>query len=110
MPGLIPVAVGATVLSGPMVRGLLHADYAGAALLLALGIWRASLLGLAFLYQTSLIALNRESAGVRLLMAGAVASAPLVALLRWGFGLAGGGRAVLIVVSDPGRGREQPRS
>ncbi|MDB5351414.1 MAG: rane protein involved in the export of O-antigen and teichoic acid [Planctomycetota bacterium] len=99
MIGLIPIAVGATVLAGPMVRGLLHAEYAGAALLLALGIWRAPLLGLAFLYQTSLIALNRETAGVRLLICGAVASAPLVGLLRWGFGLPGAACAVLIIGS-----------
>ena len=38
--------------------------------MLALGIWRAPLLILAFLYQTTLIALNREAVGVRSLVAG----------------------------------------
>ena len=97
MTGFIPVAVGATVLAEPIVRGVLHADYAGASVLLALGIWRAPLLGLAFLYQTSLIALNREAAGVKLLMIGAICSAPLVVALRWGFGLAGAASAVLVI-------------
>lgn len=97
MIGLVPVAVGATVLSGPMVGGLMRAEYAGAASILAIGIWRAPLLGLAFLYQTALIALNREAAGVRLLLGGALASAPLVALMRWGFGLEGAAAAVLLV-------------
>lgn len=97
MTGFIPVAVGVTVLAGPIVRGLLRADYAGVALLLALGIWRAPLLGLAFLYQTSLIALNRESAGLRLLIFGAMGSAPIVAAMSWGFGLPGAAVAVLII-------------
>lgn len=97
MIGLVPVAVGATILAGPMVGGLMRAEYSGAAVLLAIGIWRAPLLGLAFLYQTALIALNREAAGVRLLIAGAVISGPLVAVLRLGFGLEGAAAAVLIV-------------
>ena len=97
MIGLVPIAVGATVLAGPMVRGLLHAEYAGAAILLAIGIWRAPLLGLAFLYQTTLIAINREQAGVRLLLVGAAISAPLVAVMRLAFGLPGAAVAVLIV-------------
>jgi O-antigen/teichoic acid export membrane protein len=97
MMGLVPVAVGATVLAGPMVNGLLHAEYAEAATLLAIGIWRAPLLGLAFLYQTTLIAINREAAGVRLLMIGAAVSAPLVAAMKWAFGLEGAAIAVLIV-------------
>ena len=42
----------------------------GAGFLLALGIWRAPLLILAYLYQTTLIALNRETVGVRTLVAG----------------------------------------
>ena len=64
--GLIPVAVGGTILAGPLVR-FLPEKYAGASLLLALGIWKAPLLNLAYLYQTTLIAVNREAAGVRLL-------------------------------------------
>ena len=97
MMGLVPIAVGATILAGPLVRGLMRAEYAGAATLLAIGIWRAPLLGLAFLYQTALIALNREAAGVRLLIAGAVAAGPLVAISRWYFGLEGAAAAVLII-------------
>ena len=96
--GLIPLAMGATILAGPLVRCLGRSDdYAGAALLLALGIWRAPLLTVAYLYQTALIALNRESAGVRLLVAGAIASGPLVAALRWGFGLPGASIAVVAI-------------
>jgi hypothetical protein len=66
---LVPLAVGATTLAGPLVHFLFPEDYAGAGLLLAIGIWRAPLLTLAYLYQTALIALNRETAGVRLLLA-----------------------------------------
>jgi O-antigen/teichoic acid export membrane protein len=85
---LVPVAVGGTILAEPLVR-LLPADYAGAGLLLALGIWRAPLLILAFLYQTTLIALNRETVGVRSLVLAALAIGPLVAVLRIQFGLPG---------------------
>jgi O-antigen/teichoic acid export membrane protein len=95
--GLLPVAVGATVLSGSLVGFFLQPSFAPAQLLLALGIWRAPLLTLAFLYQTALIALNRETAGVRLLLAGAIGSAPLVALLRWAFGLPGAAGAVVVI-------------
>ncbi len=97
MIGLIPMAVGAAILSGPIVRGLLHAEYRGAAVLLAVGIWRAPLLAVAFLYQTALIALNREKTGVRLLIAGAAISVPVVALANWSFGLVGASSAVLVV-------------
>ena len=65
MTGLVPVAVGCTVLADPLVHLVLPSAYAGAGTLLALGIWRAPLLILAYLYQTTLIALNRESVGVR---------------------------------------------
>jgi O-antigen/teichoic acid export membrane protein len=97
MLGLVPVAVGAAVLSGPLVRLLLTKEYEGASLLLALGIWRAPLLALAYLYQTTLIAVNREGAGVRLLLAGAACSAPLVALSCGTFGLVGASSAVLVI-------------
>ena len=39
---------------------LLPLDYPDSALLLAVGIWRAPVLSLAFLYQAGLIAMNRE--------------------------------------------------
>ena len=93
--GLVPLAVGATILSEPLVRFLLPASYEGAGALLAVGIWRAPLLTLAFLYQTALIALNRESAGVRLLAAGALGSGPLVALSIGRFGLIGASVAMV---------------
>ncbi len=95
--GLVPLAIGATILSGPLVRFLLPSSYEGAGILLALGIWRAPLLTLAFLYQTALIALNRESAGVRLLAAGALGSGPLVALSLWKFGLMGASFAMVAI-------------
>ncbi len=82
MTGLVPVAVGCTVLADPLVHLFLPQGYAGAGFLLALGIWRAPLLILAYLYQITLIALNRETVGVRTLVAGAVVIVPLVALLR----------------------------
>lgn len=94
--GLMPVAVGTMALAGPLVETLLHAEYDGAGLLLALEIWRAPLLTLAFLYQTALIALNRESAGVRLLLGGAIGSVPLVAALRLSFGLPGAASASIL--------------
>jgi O-antigen/teichoic acid export membrane protein len=94
---LIPIAVGGAVLSVPLVRLLLPGDYAGASVLLALGIWRAPLLTLAYLYQSTLIAVNRESVGVRLLLSGALASGPLVAILCRLFGLPGASVAVLLI-------------
>jgi O-antigen/teichoic acid export membrane protein len=95
--GLLPISVGATVLAGPLVRYLFQPSFQDAGLLLAIGIWRAPLLTLAFLYQTALIALNRESAGVRLLLAGALGSGPLVAALRFWFGLPGAVTAVVLI-------------
>ena len=77
--GLVPLAVGATILAGPLVRFLLPESYSDASILLAVGIWRAPLLTLAFLYHTALIAQNRESVGVRLLAVGAIGSGPPVA-------------------------------
>jgi O-antigen/teichoic acid export membrane protein len=74
-------------------------DYAGAGLLLAIGIWRAPLLILAFLYQTTLIALNRESVGVRSLVLAAIGIGPLVAACRIAFGLPGAAAAVLLLGS-----------
>ena len=64
MTGLVPVAVGCTVLADPLVHLFLRRTTPGAGFLLALGIWRAPLLILAYLYQTTLIALNRETVGV----------------------------------------------
>jgi O-antigen/teichoic acid export membrane protein len=97
MTGLVPVAVGCTVLADPLVHLFLPNGYAGAGFLLALGIWRAPLLILAYLYQITLIALNRETVGVRTLVAGAVVIVPLVALLRLSFGLPGAVAGVLLV-------------
>src|SRR5690606_37412359 len=76
---------------------LLGPDYQGAGLLLAVGAWRIPLLTLAFLYQTALIALNREAAGVRMLMGAAVIVGPLTAVLRLQFGLVGAAVSVVIV-------------
>jgi hypothetical protein len=56
------------------------------------------LLILAYLYQTTLIALNRETVGVRTLVTGAIVILPLVALLRISsFGLWGAALGVLVV-------------
>ena len=96
MTALVPIAIGTTVLAGPLVR-LLPEDYAGAGLLLALGIWRAPLLILAFLYQTTLIAMNREAVGVRSLVLAAIGIVPLVATLRFYFGLPGAAGAVILL-------------
>jgi O-antigen/teichoic acid export membrane protein len=95
--GLVPVAVGCTVLADPLVHLFLPPEYTGAGTLLALGIWRAPLFILAYLYQTTLIALNRETVGVRSLVAAAVGIGPLVALLRLAFGLPGAALGVLVV-------------
>ena len=97
MTGLVPVAVGCTILADPLVHLVLPSAYAGAGTLLALGIWRAPLLILAYLYQTTLIALNRESVGVRTLVAGAIGIVPLVALLRLTFDLPGASLGVLLI-------------
>jgi len=95
--GFVPVAVGATLLSGPLVAFLLPPEYRGSGLLLAVGVWKAPLLCLAFLYQSALIATNRETQGLRLLAWGAACSAPLVALLHWRLGLLGAALAVLTI-------------
>jgi O-antigen/teichoic acid export membrane protein len=97
MTGLVPVAVGCTILADPLVHLFLPKEYAGAGFLLALGIWRAPLLILAYLYQITLIALNRETVGVRTLVAGALAIVPVVALLRFTLGLPGAALGVLLV-------------
>jgi O-antigen/teichoic acid export membrane protein len=94
---LVPISVGGAVLAAPLVGFLLPQDYAGAGLLLALGIWRAPLLTLAYLYQSTLIAVNREVVGVRLLVCGAVVSGPLVALFCSLLGLPGASLAVLLI-------------
>jgi O-antigen/teichoic acid export membrane protein len=94
--GLLPVGIGGTLLAGSLVE-LLPKEYAGASVLLAVGIWRAPLLTLAFLYQTTLIAVNRESAGVRLLLFGAGASAPLMWVFCRSFGLVGVSAAVVLI-------------
>ena len=103
--GMIPLAVGTTILADLLVAAILPASYAGGGWLLALGIWRAPLLTLVFLYHTALIATNRESAGVWLLGAGAIGSGPLVAALLTLFGLPGasvGLGAVALVLAVAG--------
>jgi O-antigen/teichoic acid export membrane protein len=95
--GLLPIAVGTTILAKPLVRLLFPAEYASAATLLAVGIWRAPLLTLAFLYQTTLIALNREAVWVRLLVTAAIVSGPLVGILLAAFGLPGAASAVGLI-------------
>jgi O-antigen/teichoic acid export membrane protein len=95
--GFIPLTVGGTVLSGSLVKSLLPPDYHDSGFLLALGIWRAPLLSLAFLYQSALIAMNRESAGLRLLLGGAVASGPSISIFLWLFGLPGACVSVLLI-------------
>lgn len=95
--GFLPIGVGAMVLSRPLVEFLFQPGYANAWPLLAIGVWRAPLLSLAFLYQTTLIALNREATGVRMLLLAAGATGPLVAALGWAFGLPGAVAAVPLV-------------
>jgi len=95
--GFVPIAVGGSVLAEPLVRFLLPAEFHQSGLILALGIWRAPLLCLAFLYQSSLIAMNREAEGVRLLAGGALASVPLIACLGKMFGPPGAAAAVLMI-------------
>ena len=104
MIGMIPLAVGTTILADPLVAATLPASYNGGGWLLALGIWRAPLLTLVFLYHTALIATNREASGIWLLGAGALASGPLVAILLMAFGLPGasvglGAIALILVVA-----------
>ncbi len=94
---MIPLAVGVTLLAEPLVGLLGSSDYDGAGLLLAVGIWRAPVLTVAFCYQTTLIALNRETVGVGSLVVAALGIGPLVYLMRTQFGLVGATAAVLIV-------------
>jgi O-antigen/teichoic acid export membrane protein len=95
--GFLPIAVGGALLAEPLVQFLLPSAFHESGILLAIGIWRAPLLSLAFLYQASLIAMNKERQGLRLLLCGAVASAPLIALFQGLFGFPGASLAVLLV-------------
>lgn len=95
--GTLPIALGTTVLSRELVQFLFRGDYDGGGLLLALGIWRVPLFTLAFLFQTALIALNRERSGVRLVLLGTAVSVPLVVSLRALLGLPGAALAELLV-------------
>ncbi len=97
LSGLLPLAVGATVLADPLVAFLLPSEYHGAGPLLAIGVWRAPLLTLAFLIQSALIAWSREELGSRLLFLGAIGSVPLVLGLHAAFGLPGAAAAPVIV-------------
>jgi O-antigen/teichoic acid export membrane protein len=94
---LLPLAIGGTILAEPLVELVLPEEYAGTGLLLALGVWRAPLLILAFLYQTALIAMNREVVGVRSLVLAALGIGPLVAALKLQFGLPGAAAGVLVL-------------
>lgn len=95
--GFLPIAVGGALLSEPLVRFLLPMEYQQSGNLLAIGIWRAPLLCLAFLYQAALIAMNKESQGLRLLIWGAVTSVPMIALFQSRWGLPGASVAVLVI-------------
>ena len=95
--GMIPLAVGTSILARPLVAAILPREYDDGGILLAVGIWRAPLLTLAFLYQTALIASNRESSGVWTLAAGAVGSGPLVAASLCWFGLPGASVGLVVV-------------
>lgn len=95
--GSLPIAVGGSLLAEPLVRFLLPTGYQQSAVLLAVGIWRAPLLCLAFLYQATLIARNKESQGLRLLIWGAVCSLPLITFFQWRWGLPGASLAVLVI-------------
>jgi O-antigen/teichoic acid export membrane protein len=94
---LVPLAVGGTVLAEPLMELILPPEYAGAGFLLALSIWRVPLLILAYLYQTTLIALNREIVGVRSLVTAAVLIGPLIVGLRLALGMPGAVLGVLLI-------------
>lgn len=94
---LVPLAVGGTVLAEPLMALILPKEYAGVGFLLALSIWRVPLLILAYLYQTTLIALNREVVGVRSLVTAAVLIGPLIVVLRLAFGMPGAIAGVLLI-------------
>ena len=95
--GMVPLVVGTMTLANPLVGAILSPEYRGGGLLLALGITRTPLLTLAFLYQTALIAVNREATGVGILALGALGSGPLVGFLLHRFGLPGAAVALSLV-------------
>lgn len=97
LAGFLPVAVGGAILARPMVGFLLPGDYPQSAFLLAVGIWRAPVLSLAFLYQSGLVAMNRESLGLKLLAWGSLLSVPLIAVLGNFWGLPGASFAVFLI-------------
>ena len=97
LTAFVPIAVGTSLLSESLVGFLFPVEFRDCGLLLAVGIWRAPLLCLAFLYQGSLIAMNRESAGVRYLVSGALAAFPLISFLRWELGLLGAVLGTLLI-------------
>lgn len=100
----VPAAVGTTMLAGPLVEFLFGADFAPAAGLMALIIWRTPLHLLASLYQRTLIAFNREAVGLRLLFLLTAAGVPAIFAAAWLGGAdaaaaAGLGLELLIVVT-----------
>jgi O-antigen/teichoic acid export membrane protein len=97
LTGFVPIAVGGALLADPLVAFILPPKFQHTGILLALGVWRVPVLSLAFLYQSALVAMNRESAGIRLLVCGALCSTPMIALFRWQTGLPGASLAVLLI-------------
>lgn len=97
--GFVPLAAGVSALAGPIVAVLFQPEFADAAPLLAIGIWRAPLMVLAFLYQTSHIALNRAPSGLAWPVLGVIVAGPLVGLFYVAFGLLGASGAMVLVAA-----------
>jgi O-antigen/teichoic acid export membrane protein len=95
--GLIPLAAGVSTLAPELVSLLFHGEFGSSAALLSIGIWRLPIFLFAYLYLTALVAVNRETRGVRLQLLGALAALPLVFAGRLFLGPAGALSGILVV-------------
>jgi O-antigen/teichoic acid export membrane protein len=79
----VPLVVGVLVFGGPVVGLIFGGEFRGTGRYLSMGIARAPIFVMAYLYMTTLVALNRESRGVWIQVAAAISAVVLVCMGRW---------------------------
>src|SRR5262249_28046817 len=92
----LPVALITLPLSPLMVRIVFGPKYAGAALILAIGIWRLPAMCLNILSGYSLLAVKRQDLELRTSAAGTLLSLALIVPLIYRFGPVGGAAALAL--------------
>jgi O-antigen/teichoic acid export membrane protein len=86
---IVPGTLLVSLFSGPIVGFLFSADFADAAPLLAIGIWRVPIMVVGSIHLTALVATHREREGVRILSGCLAVAVPLVIVAHANFGLEG---------------------